>query len=535
MSLLAAMGAAVEEVEHQIANRHDGVPSPFGMGSAKDLEKGNKKKKKKKKKGLEMKMEKEKETVPAPAPASAQTQNQNPNPKTVVVGSMNYTNDSESDSDSSSDGEKVPSAPIIYSSDENEIEFDLSTSVGKEAKTKYDASQAHKKQAKALFRHQKEAEAKEFLKAKKTISSNQTHKSSSSSSSSNPTTATTATTTRSAGLGSLSGMGFGDPEKSTQINSSGKLSSSSNSADSDDFGITYKPVKKSYALPSGPAFADEKEFENDLDEAALTSGAIHSNNDNDDDDDEFDFVEDDGDGKPSITDLEPLSKSVLSSSSTPSQEQIINDLKAEVRAEQLRNEGSDIKTTNVLEAGQHALNTIQGKIGFSDDDLQQIDDSTRPHADSDGSFVSLISKDKRKNSVVSMVITEDEEEDDEEEEEEEEEGEEEDKEKEDEQKTPEQKAADRLQSEWGEVEAQSNKIMANTTDPNTTLGVDNKPISIIDEKSKNIKAAEFFNFAAQTVAESLANEPNYTSTIVPGERAKRASFEEDENTSRATT
>jgi ELMO/CED-12 family len=77
----------------------------------------------------------------------------------------------------------------------------------------------------------------------------------------------------------------------------------------DAFGIAYKPVKRltsnqqqGYSIPSGPAFADEREFETELSSEFALTPAIAARNDsklsipsalrtecNDDDDDEFEF------------------------------------------------------------------------------------------------------------------------------------------------------------------------------------------------------------------------------------------------------
>ena len=127
-----------------------------------------------------------------------------------------------------------------------------------------------------------------------------------------------------------------------------KSASSASSSDDLDFGISYKPVKKSYELPSGPAFADEAEFERELDEDAFTkssTGGAAANDENEDD--EFDF-DGDGDGDeavPRINNVQPLTKSIpTSNDNEESEEAIIEQLKAEVRATQLSVEGVSAET-----------------------------------------------------------------------------------------------------------------------------------------------------------------------------------------------
>jgi len=125
------------------------------------------------------------------------------------------SDDDSSSSSSESDGEVA--APIVYSSSEDEIEFDLSTEKGREARAKYKLNQQAKREIREKQREETNKEAATKMAEKKAAKTTKTK---------SPTTTTAATTTttssdtfntRPKGLGSLSCMGFNSNSQPQQV------------------------------------------------------------------------------------------------------------------------------------------------------------------------------------------------------------------------------------------------------------------------------------------------------------------------------
>jgi len=402
--------------------------------------------------------------------------------------------DSSSSSDSESGGtDKEIVAPIVYSSSDEEIEFDVRTEAGKEAKRKYDESTKRKKDIREKLREERKMKGSNSVPSSSEAPSPQlTTSQRMAKMSKTTTTTTTMTKTRAKGLGSLSGMGFSTSAQPTSPTS--KIGSKS-SDDDLDFGITYKPVKKAYSLPSGPSFADEAEFEREIDTDIFesSSGRDHGNNGDYDDDDEFGFDGNDiGDPIPRIDEVK------LTEENEESINGIIEGMKKEVREEQLKKEGTETKKSRRSES-QEALEKIQGRIGYTDEELREIEESAGKSAET---LTSIVQQQRRGSLLNEVVMEEDEEEEEE-------------------------KGVDRdgiitsvvtrgktnEELEWDNIGEQALEVATSTTE----FGVDNKPLERIDEKSKNIKSKEFFKFISDAVRQNVQHVDGYAKTITPTE------------------
>ena len=151
------------------------------------------------------------------------------------------SSESESDSDLSSSHAPV----IIYDTDsDEEVEYDLSTSEGRDAKSKADDAQERRRKARRKEADEREREsvtrrkkqAKEKKETGPKVAAPKVDK-----------------VNKPRVLGSL-GSSFAP---APNVPTSNRLKSEETSED--DFGIVYRPLKNKYTVPTGPAFQDEEE------------------------------------------------------------------------------------------------------------------------------------------------------------------------------------------------------------------------------------------------------------------------------------
>lgn len=198
-------------------------------------------------------------------------------------------------------------------------------------------------------------------------------------------------------LGSLSSL---PPSNSSAV----PQSSNSASASADEFGVTYKSMKPAYTLPSGPSFADEKEYELEMDRSPEKATLADQDNDQDDDD-EFEF----GDGD--VVGAAPVGSKpsgVVPAPKDDSESLIISSLMEESRMAQRLAEGSS-NDAGVMEEAAVALGGLVDRYSTASKEEVENFDGVRSRGGTEGTFGSIES-DMRRGSLIGSIIGEEEEE-----------------------------------------------------------------------------------------------------------------------------
>ncbi|GMI08298.1 hypothetical protein TrVE_jg10475 [Triparma verrucosa] len=472
MSLIEAMGKAVEEVEGKASN--GGAPRPPPSPSFSSI-------------------------MPPPPPENSKTP---PVAQVSVSGNMYGSSDSDSSSEGDSDDEGVgagPRAVIVYDTDsDEEIEYDETTQAGRDAKEaalKAREVRRLERREKAKRMEEEAVLAAAAARAKVEVEGGGAGVQQQQQQQQQQKKKAKGL----AGLGSL-GSNFSAPGGEQVLNPS-------DAGKTDEFGITYKPMKRDYELPSGPAFADEAEFERDLDEKQFSKCMGEDDTGaGSDDDDEFDF--DPASAVPvvttttttNITTTATNSQVVEKSAKDDEQDNIIKSLMEEAHKTQLLNEGIE-ENIDIKKSTDSALNALRANL------------SAEPERE-EREFVELKpTVEMRKGSLMGSVISEDDEVLNEEEEEEEEEAV---------QEEPPAVVRDDLEQakdDWDKVESSNTKIGGGEEEQEQIeIGVGG--IKVVEIADRPITFAEFYTTSINALNSSSTELPPITPYVAP----RRSSF-----------